>query len=485
MVDGNYNRTWLELFLQRKGQLLRKITYTALLGLSLYVISPTVVNYLLSVLGLEKGSKGPKRLDKFTTGLVNPGNDCFINSSIQALVPLDKLTTYLSATLEDEKTASTLPLHNGLATMLLELQQLRSDPKSVSSKRFIQQLETIFGGKISRQQNDAHEFTQLILERLNEENLTLDHADLTVPFKGIVGNHLVCLQCGRTSHVNEQPFYIYELTLPQQGSVKLSDLVNGEQMETIENYSCMYCKTVAMLTNEREEKSNVSRTDAELNILKFLKGKLSTLLINEELPEHITHYINSYNKGYCNTSEIKSVIVRKSTFAEFPEIFLIHLSRSVFNGMNYSRNPCQVEFEEEILLPRQILKDHQCVGFETVKYKLKSIVKHTGSHYQGHYQCYRHKPTLLLEKVTGNIINGSPIITLNTLQSTVSTTSCSLENEERFQNLKEDKKKLKLLKSVKMNPYWWISDSSVKECKVSRVLDEKKYVYMLYYERIH
>lgn len=44
------------------------------------------------------------------------------------------------------------------------------------------------------------------------------------------------------------------------------------------------------------------------------------------------------------------------------------------------------------------------------RYRLKAMVRQNGTHNAGHYECYRHKPELVKDKETGNVINRSPTI---------------------------------------------------------------------------
>jgi ubiquitin carboxyl-terminal hydrolase 16 len=45
-----------------------------------------------------------------------------------------------------------------------------------------------------------------------------------------------------------------------------------------------------------------------------------------------------------------------------------------------------------------------------VRYKMRAMVRHHGTHNAGHYECYRHKPMLLKDPVTGSVINMDPKI---------------------------------------------------------------------------
>ncbi|CCD25099.1 putative ubiquitin-specific protease UBP16 NDAI_0E02820 [Naumovozyma dairenensis CBS 421] len=489
LVPNDRQTQWLNVLLAKNGGALKKITGLTILGVSLYIVSPTLIISLLRTLGLrDKDTKESCRLDRTTMGLINARNDCFINSSLQALVPLSSFTVYLNSILsklQEDKNLS-LPLHKNLAKTVYELQKLIVDSESYSAELIISTMEHIFKGTISRQQNDAHEFTQLLLETLFKELAVLPKGVIEVPMKGVVGNHLICIRCGHISQIKEEMFSIYELNVPQCSSSKLTDIIHNNQLEKIEGYSCLYCEINMILKNENYRNSDgFTGDDEEKRKLRYLKEVfLNNLMINQELPDDIMHYIKSYKRGYCDISKMeKSDIFRKRRLLQCPKVLLIHLSRSMYNGMAYTRNPCNVEFENILELEEeQMLQSSP--GEKTfinsnskIRYELKSLVKHTGSHYQGHYQCYRHKPKLRINKENGEIINRSSVIDNNLLKDDEVEVEVKEENTVPSQSFKK-------IKSVETYPFWKLSDTSIEESTVKKVLNEKKSVYMLYYERI-
>ncbi|KAG7118065.1 Ubiquitin carboxyl-terminal hydrolase 16 like protein [Verticillium longisporum] len=130
---------------------------------------------------------------KGVVGLRNYANDCFINSTLQALAGLGDLRIYLIREthrryIEDpavyahlvQPAGQALPqwklqnlqkgiVSQGLKDMLDALNERPIYKKSTSAADFVKVLEQAFKQRISRQQQDAQEFLQIVAERLKDE----------------------------------------------------------------------------------------------------------------------------------------------------------------------------------------------------------------------------------------------------------------------------------------------------------------------------
>lgn len=489
-----------------------------------------------------------KRPDKTTTGMINMSNDCFANSTLQSLSALPGLNDYLN-NLHNirEKIGPEAPvpeLHIGLAHILHRLQKPSKEAKCISVWDFLSIIERMFKSHISRNQHDAQELLQLIIETLDKEYSTLKKYLIDeeiaeklppFPFTSLAINEVTCLACHGKSDVNYTPMAVISLPLPQTSNVTLTELIATNQAEIIDGYSCLKCKVGAIL--QREEKKST-----KCKFMKQLREIAATGKINDDIPDkELENYINNYKDGGFDIKSVKSSVQKLDCMVEPPKELAIHLSRSIFSSTRVLRNPCTVEFEDTLKLEidpnlsqqvRQLEKKKEKEEIVVADYKPSALNDYEKGETSFHEDASASDSTEedeqdsqpgSSEEEIDNSSSEDVTVQLDSSLSLHKTYKYKLRAVIRHQGshtmghyecykrkpifykdpesglysphgyaalldvkAKEDvefsEKRKKLSSSVKY-PYWRISDTKVTEYKTSKMVKDGKAAYMLFYER--
>ncbi|KAJ5487186.1 hypothetical protein N7530_001486 [Penicillium desertorum] len=410
-----------------------------------YVFGP---NYTID--GDESNDSNRK---KSIVGLSNLANDCFINSVLQALAGLGDLRVYLihelhRRELDGPEIYHTLPSEDGLSPArsdkLRELQQgittralkemldrLNERPiykKTISARDFIQALEYAFRTRISRNQQDAQEFLQIVLERLCDEyhagararRRALGAIDVAAsssageegsaqesssevevriddgsanglpaiidtklkeidqesgfPFEGKMESQIECQFCHYQYKPNQTAFVNLTLQVPQKSSTTLNSCFDGLlKTEYIEDFRCDRCRLQHAVEAKTTELAR-ARTQGDRDRLDQEISRLREALETDPEAE-----LEGIVFPPSETAP-KRRIARHMRITAFPKVIAIHLSRSIFDQSSSSKNAAKVSFPERLPLG-SILSQKW--------YKLLAIVCHKGSHHSGHYESFR------------------------------------------------------------------------------------------------
>ncbi|RMZ92507.1 hypothetical protein DV736_g250, partial [Chaetothyriales sp. CBS 134916] len=376
-------------------------------------------------------------------GLVNNANDCFINSVLQALAGLGDVRLYLIKELhrrelegkeiyavpppvlrKGETAGKVVNLQSGLVTRALKemLDALNERPiykKTISARPLIAALEKAFRTRISRSQQDAHEFLQIVLERLCDEYHAAENARKRAaekaltdcadeaggggdddgdgattradgsrvkieaavassqgfPFEGRIESQIQCQYCGFKTKPSATTFVSLTLNVPQKSATSLDSCFDMLlKSEEIDDFKCDKCR----LRQALEWKQNhlrSAKTDTERKQLERDIGKIDEAIRTD--PEKPPEGIELPDRSQAPKRKI-----RKSTrITVFPKVIAIHLSRSVFDPGSYStKNLAKVSYTQRLRLG----------GLLNEKwYKLLGVVCHKGSHSSGHYESFR------------------------------------------------------------------------------------------------
>ena len=387
-------------------------------------------------------------------GLSNPANDCFINSVLQALAGLGDLRLYLIRELhrrqldgpetyeqvpQDLKKGENPdkirdlqqgPVTKGLKDMLDALNERPIYKKTISARPFIENLERAFRTRISRNQQDAQEFLQVVAERLCDEyhaaekarkrassmtqgdldgdeavdnradsvvkeveirqvekkevdpasRTTLDaekalEKDEGFPFEGKLESQIRCLTCGFKNKPSASTFVSLTLNVPQKNSTTLDNCFDVLlKTEDIEDFKCDKCRLTHAL-EWKEKALGKSRSEKEQAAIEDDIDLIQQAL--REDPEKPPKGVELPPSDQAPKRKIR----KHMRITTFPKIIAIHLSRSVFDPRSYSsKNLAKVTYPERLRLGG--LLDEKW-------YKLLGIVCHKGSHNSGHYESFR------------------------------------------------------------------------------------------------
>lgn len=267
-------------------------------------------------------------------------------------------------------------LHTAMAKMISKLNNTQKLTRNLSVWTFLREIEKIYNARISKSQHDAHELTQLINETLETENticikvlklitrylkkapemalLVLQLQEFPeFPIGGLVILQMKCLTCAHVSKPGIAPFLMLTLHPPQELSTDINSLLEKDGLETITEYHCLKCRLLNIIRNEDFLLENSHQNPPEeAEYIKILRNfnDDQNLFINEDLPQDIDKYVKTYNKCGLDIQKVTSSVFRETHILKPPKVFGIHLSRSAFNGITLSRNPCKVSFDDKLTL---------------------------------------------------------------------------------------------------------------------------------------
>lgn len=402
-----------------------------------YVFGPTYF--------LDDDANAASSKKKGVVGLTNAANDCFINSVLQALAGLPDLRIYLirethrrlldgaevyDVDPERQNTANgpARPakleglqkgiLTHGLKEILDSLNERPIYKKTISPQPFIRSLERAFGTRISRQQQDAQEFLQIVTERLCDEyhaggkarrQATLDATTITsgdaaperraaegtnggegeeeadengaptdeegFPFEGKIESQIECQTCHFKPKPAVSTFVTLTLNVPQTSSTSLNACLDGMlKVEYIDDFKCERCRLEHALRSKDHELSRTTDPHLQARLQSDI-AKIRQAL--EEDPEQAPEGVELP----ASSQAPKRRIARHMYISQFPKVLAIHLSRSTFAfGASSTKNLAKVAFPEALPLGGLLHRKN---------YRLLGMVTHKGSHNSGHYESFR------------------------------------------------------------------------------------------------
>ncbi|KAI9717321.1 MAG: hypothetical protein M1812_004848 [Candelaria pacifica] len=443
-------------------------TYAA--GASLAAITLVYVFGPTFFIDGESSTASSSTRKKGVVGLSNPANDCFINSILQALAGLGDLRIYLireshRRTLDAPTTHLPSPqnesegneldnwksegLQKGIVTLALKevLDSLNERPiykKTMSAGPFIVTLENAFRTRISRQQQDAQEFLQIVAERLGDEYHAGRKARKRAKEPGSVkeaGSRDSQGSSTAAGSANTKPPALGPHRSPSDKIKEPGELLKGARNDGEEEGSSKSDKEEEGFPLEGRIESQIECEHCHFKPKPSATTFVTlTLNVPQTGPTTLnscfdglfqTEHIDDFKCDKCRLEHALDVRIRELATAKvddkpsleshihkirkaievdpekapegvplpdmklapkrriakhmrltaFPKVLAIHLSRSIFDPRSVStKNAAKVSFPEK--LPLGGILDRR-------QYKLLGVVTHKGSHNSGHYETFR------------------------------------------------------------------------------------------------
>lgn len=316
-----------------------------------------------------------------STGLVNTGNSCYLNASLQALLHSHHiLFEYFISGEYANDICKASPIKGDLANIFAELCHgvKTCDPPQSYKPSLLKKILSSFAPQFAGfEQHDAHECILYIIDGLSEdtnrlqlerlEKISEDRLELMTPlgrgeyyfqqqqtfnnsrvsalFGGQFRSTLTCSKCGFSSDCFD-PFYDLSLPIPSSTRSRLT-----EDRRYIDR--CF----------GRTRKSSLS-----------IKECLDTLFTDEE-------ELGASEKTLCSKCKMVQRSTKTMQIERIPHVLVLHLKR--FNHANGKKNNTRVEFPLTGLDLTEFLSVYN--GIPPV-YDLTGVVHHRGSMNFGHYK---------------------------------------------------------------------------------------------------
>ncbi|XP_037937425.1 ubiquitin carboxyl-terminal hydrolase 36 isoform X2 [Teleopsis dalmanni] len=195
-------------------------------------------------------------------GMLNVGNTCYLNSTLQALFHLPSMANWLLSDTEHQEECDAADMNCIICAMAKTLQESQTHQSAIRPYRVYSKLKLICKHLVMGRQEDAHEFMRYLVEAMEKSYLSRfrNHKELdqyskeTTPLNQILGGYLKtavrCLACGHVS-VTFQHFQDLLLDIRKADTIEeaLEGYFSRERLEDM-GYKCESCKKKVSATKQ-------------------------------------------------------------------------------------------------------------------------------------------------------------------------------------------------------------------------------------------
>ncbi|ESW30296.1 hypothetical protein PHAVU_002G141300 [Phaseolus vulgaris] len=280
---------------------------------------PNQGNWLLDE---NEGSMGAESVYEFGpsnmgAGLSNLGNTCFLNAILQCFTHTVPLVQGIRACTHNFPCAGHMDRFCVICTFRDQVERsLAASGRTLSPLKFVNNLSYFSSGFRRYQQEDAHEFMQCALDKLERCFLDLKKTDLNFEgdnlvqkvFGGRLISKLQCCSCGRTSDTYE-PLIDMSLEIENVDSLP-SALESFTKVEKIDaNFRCDSCKEEVSM--EKQLMLDMTPSVAAFHLKRF---KADGILV-EKIDKHIEFPLELDLQPYTISNQNNDVLVKYDLYA--------------------------------------------------------------------------------------------------------------------------------------------------------------------------
>lgn len=250
-------------------------------------------------------------------GLSNLGNTCFLNAILQCFTHTVPLVQGIRACTHNFPCAGHMDCFCVICTFRDQVERsLAACGRTLSPLKFVNNLSYFSSGFRRYQQEDAHEFMQCALDKLERCFLDLKKTDLNFEddnlvqkvFGGRLISKLRCCSCGRTSDTYE-PLIDMSLEIESVDSLP-SALDSFTKVEKIDaNFRCDNCKEEVSM--EKQLMLDMTPSIATFHLKRF---KTDGILV-EKIDKHIDFPLELDLQPYTISNQNNDVLMKYDLYA--------------------------------------------------------------------------------------------------------------------------------------------------------------------------